>query len=230
MAEEAAQEAAMRAYEEALREAQQIGGGMAGGMLAQGFDPAMLESRHRIMFDDFAVGSVDDGERQKLQGYGQPHIDMLQELMGIPGTNLDDAATARQLLEVLEQQRQQHATLAAAQEALQRSSEKQDIMELPGEKFDEAAANHYLQALEHERQHRAPLTTADDAWQQRPQRHYLAISHDGELCFIHSSLRNCCSKVIFTYNPTFATRRDNIGSHSNSNRFRSARLVDDFCV
>lgn len=183
MAEEAAQQAAMRAYEEALRAAQQIGGGIAGGLLAQGFDPAMLEGRNRTMFDDFAVDSLEDGQRQKLQEYGQPHIDMLQELMSIPGTNLDDAATARQLLEVLEQQRQQHATLAAAKEALQRSSEKQgDVMGLSGEKFDEAAANQYLQALEHERQHHATLTTAGDSLQQRPLRHYLAISHDGTLC------------------------------------------------
>lgn len=193
MAEAAAQEAAMRAYEEALREAQQIGGGTSGGLLAQGFDPAMLESTNLMLFDDFPAGSLDDGQRHEHQEYGQPHIDMLQELMCIPGTNLDDAATARQLLEALEQQRQQHATLVAAKDALQRSTERQDTVGLSGENFDEAANDtHYLQDLEHERQHHATLTTTDNAFQHRPQRHYLAISLDGKLCFLLPLFRNRC--------------------------------------
>ena len=134
MAEEAAQAAAMQAYEEALRAAQQDYGqsndaAATGGLApaaaieaAAGFDPALL------MEGGGGMEMVEPLHLNHLEGQpqqGQQQVDMLQELMGIPGTNLDENATAHQLMQVIEHQRQQQqATLAAAEEALQMRPEK----------------------------------------------------------------------------------------------------------
>lgn len=181
MAEEAAQAAAMRAYEEALREAQhniqaqQLCGMTDSGMLEQGFRPAVFETGN-MLANGLPGNNFDDEQRLQYQQHEHPHVDMLQTLMGIPGAHLDDAATAHQLLQILEQQRQQQATLAAAEVVMHRSSDQQELSGVTEETLDEASGDHhYSHTLEH-----TSLSDADDFWQRRPERHYLAISHDGK--------------------------------------------------
>ena len=181
MAEEAAQAAAMRAYEEALREAQhniqaqQLCGMTDSGMLDQGFRPAVFETGN-MLANGLPGNNFDDEQRLQYQQHEHPHVDMLQTLMGIPGAHLDDAATAHQLLQILEQQRQQQATLAAAEVVMHRSSDQQELSGVTEETLDEASGDHhYSHTLEH-----TSLSDADDFWQRRPERHYLAISHDGK--------------------------------------------------
>lgn len=235
MAEEAAQAAAMRAYEEALRETQhqdvQQGQQLAGGF---GFDPAMLlESGNMMHMDGFPAGDVeeDQNQQQQLQQQDQQQRNMLQELMGMPGANLDDAATAHQLLQVLEQQRQQQATLAAAEEAQQqRPEQQQELTDVPETNLDDAAKAHLMQALEQQRQQQATLAAAEEALQRKPEKHYLAISQDGKLTalFIFS--------IVFCMNTNEPTiqlvprRRNDSRSYGNNNGLCSSSLAHDFCV
>ena len=151
MAEEAAQTAAMLAYEEALRAAQlaeqgqpQPYNGYACGPLvvpgvaateaSVGLDQSGLVAERTggmMLMESLPVNNfVGQPPPQPQEQQQQQPVDMLQELMGLPGTNLDEAATAQQLLQVLELQRhqqQQQATLTAAvaaEEALQMRPEK----------------------------------------------------------------------------------------------------------
>jgi len=136
MAEQAAQEAAMRFYEESLREAEQKEGLhqqqlMAGGFggSATGFEDSVGGGVGGMVFDLAALQAINDGtdgglHQQQAYQQEQPQMDMLQELMGMPGANLDEAATVDQLLQALGQQRQQQADMATSEESMPTRPEK----------------------------------------------------------------------------------------------------------
>lgn len=147
MAEDAARAAALRAYEEVLRAYEEQNGNNAEAIAAGDTDVGgsaypEAEERDAARYGDYNVSMEDqarmmlmerlnsnsDGgsssisaqekQQQQLNNY------LMQEWMGIPGASAADDGTAQQLLRIMEQQRQQNATFAAVEEAMQMRPEK----------------------------------------------------------------------------------------------------------